>query len=333
MDRAAFVHRERPVPLVDEEGKSRIKVAKLRDHLLHLPEIVLLDLRVRVVDLVGDVVVKSAQKIVRHRTGIEIPEPAALPLADASIPLEGQIFAIDICPQFFPRIPDVAQDLFPVFVQKLGAVREERHIMACRIEFSCDLFRERGHCKRAGTLSCDQELFRRRKQLLAVSHRRHEILIAMEIENCLVSFLSRPVLAVLHNMVNKPAVSHVHIAGRISNDQEIPVVKRIVGPIFRDSHIDVHDLREQPQIIPIIIGQPRRNASAVHRTGRHILVDGDPAAGEKDAELVSSALPDINMILGAVSTLSLRNRHFIPYFGGGLTDQDGRLLPQLIDSF
>ena len=150
--------------------------------------------------------------------------------------------------------------------------------MTCGIEFSCDLFRERGHCKRAGTLPSDQELFRRWKQFLAVSHRCHEILIAVEIENGLVSLLSRPVLAVLHNMVYKPAVSYMHIAGRISNDQEIPVVKRIVSPIFRDSHIDVHDLCEQTQIVPIIIGKPRRHAPAVHRTGRHIFVDGDPTA-------------------------------------------------------
>ena len=333
MDRPSLVHGERPVPLVNEESKSRIKITKLCDHLLHLPEIVLLNLRVRVINLIGHVIVKRAQKIVRHRARIEIPEPAAMSLADAAIPLEGYILAVHILPHFLPRIPDIAQNVFPVFVQKLCAVREKRHIMAGGIEFRGDLLGERGHRKCSGALPCDQELFRSGKQFLPASHRRHEILIAVKMKNSLVSLFCRPVFAVLRNMVDKPVVSDVHVAGRIGNDQEIPVVKRIVGPIFRDADVDVHDLREQPKVIPIIIGKPRRDGAAVNRPGSHILVDGDPAAREKYTQLVRAPFSHINMIFRAVAALSLWDQHFIPHFFDRLTDQDGRFLSQFIDAF
>ena len=105
VDRPALVHGERPVPVVDEEGELGADITHFGDHFLHLPEVNFLDLRVSVVDLVGNVVVESAQKVIHCRARVEVFKAAALALVDAAIPLEGKIFAVHIAAHFFSGIP------------------------------------------------------------------------------------------------------------------------------------------------------------------------------------------------------------------------------------
>ena len=124
----------------------------------------------------------------------------------------------------------------------------------------------------------------------------------------------------------------MHVSGRISDDYEIPLVEGVFGSVFGDAHIDVHYLCEQPEIIPVIVGHPGRDTAAVYRPGSHIFVDRDASAGEEHAQLISSPLPDVDVIFGAVSALSLGNRHLVPDLLSGLTNQNRSLLPQFVDS-
>ena len=108
------------------------------------------------------------------------------------------------------------------------------------------------------------------------------------------------------------AVADVHVSCRVGDNDEIPVVKGIVTAAARDADADVHDLCEEPQVVPVVVGEPGRHAAAVHGPRRHVLIDGDPAAREEDAQLVARALPDVDVVFGAIAASAVRDRDFVP---------------------
>ena len=105
----------------------------------------------------------------------------------------------------------------------------------------------------------------------------------------------------------------VEITGRVCDDDEIPVVEGIVLVTdFRDSRIDVHDLREWPQIVPVVIRKPGCHFPARNGTRRGIFIPRNSSARQKDAGTVDSAFLDIDVVLGAISGLSTGYRDPVP---------------------
>ena len=222
--------------------------------------------------------------------------------------------------------------MLPVFVQELRTVREECHIAAGRIELARDLFGKSRYSKSSGALSRDQKFGCGGEQFFAGPHSSHEVLVAVKIQYSLVSGLLASVFTPLDDVVGKLAPADMHVSGRISDDYEIPLVEGVFGSVLGDAHIDVHDLCEQPEIIPVIVGHPGRDTAAVYRPGGHVFVDRDASAGEEHAQLISSPLPDVDVIFGAIPALALGNRYLVPDLLSGLTDQNRSLLPQFIYS-
>ena len=222
--------------------------------------------------------------------------------------------------------------MLPILVQELRAVRKERHVAAGRIELARDLFRQGRYRKSSGALARDHKFRCGGKQFFAGPHSSHKVLVAVEIKYSLISGLPASVFAVLRDVVGELVSADVHVTGRICDDQEIPVVEGIIGPVSGDANIDVHDLCEQPQIVPVIVGKPGCDASAGHRPGGHVFIDRDASAGEKHAQFITGSFPDVNVIFRAVPALSLGNRYLVPDLLSGFADQDRSLLPQFIYS-
>ena len=138
-------------------------------------------------------------------------------------------------------------------------------------------------------LSGDQQLFRSREQFFARAHGGCEVLITVKVQNAfsvtVFSFTAFSdallISSIVGHVIDHFAVSDVHIAGCVGDDHKVPAIEGIVVTVQCDPGIDIHELSKESEVVPVIIGQPGGDSSTVDRARRHILVDRDPAAGEK----------------------------------------------------
>ena len=169
VDRPAFVHRERPVPVIDEEAEVRRQALQFDDHSLHLPEIFVLHLGICSVNFVRDVIVEGTEKVISDRARIQVLESIPLSCDDAPIPFQRQICTVHAAPYFSSCLPDVPQCALPASIKKLGAVREQCHVLAGGIKLADYLLRKSRYCESAGALPRDQKLFRFGEQFFSAS--------------------------------------------------------------------------------------------------------------------------------------------------------------------
>ena len=156
VDRTAPVE-DRPSPVVEKNSERRIHLLHGMDHIAELTGENPLHPFVGLIGFVLHVVVEGAQQIVPNRTGIEVFVLISSSPVQSAVPVKRKIPPLDIRSGLRTDIPYFPGCFFPLFVQKQGAVRKKRHIVAFRIKFLMDLLRQGRYGKGARTFSGDQK--------------------------------------------------------------------------------------------------------------------------------------------------------------------------------
>ncbi len=291
-------------PVIEEEGTVRRKLPQPMHHVLGLTVKGTPHTGIGPINLRRHIVVIGGEQIIVRGRRIQDPEPARMAAQEAAVPVVGDVGRLQGLPDGRLRSPEITGNAPPAAAEQQGTVGEQGDVRHLRIPVVGNGAGTGRHGKGTGGISGDQELVGIRKILLADAKRRLYIGGSMAVQDLRIA---------VDIGIRDLTVSDVKIAGGIGDHQKIPVPKGVVGGIcLCDARIDVHELGDGPEIVPVKIGLTGSHAGAGHRPGRGIFVPGNTAAGKENDQMLSGSFFEIAMELRAVAGDAVRKRNAVP---------------------